>query len=192
MTRAPSLVSLFVAPLNRAGIEYMVTGGVASVIYGHPRLTLDVDLVLRLDARDIEHFAALWPEADFYCPPLDVLRVEGAREAHGHFDVVHHETGMRADIDLAGTDELQRWALQHRRVVMIEGEAVQLAPIEYVIAYKLRYAHAGGSDRHLRDVARMLQLNEGGFDRSVLESWIDRMGLRNEWARARVLRDRGD
>jgi hypothetical protein len=45
LSQAPSLVGLFVAPLNRSGIEYMVTGGLASVVYGHPRLTLDVDLV---------------------------------------------------------------------------------------------------------------------------------------------------
>lgn len=52
---------------------------------------------------------------------------------------------------------------------MLEGEAVQLAPIEYVmIVYKLRYARDGGSDRHVRDVARMLQVNEALIDRS----WI--------------------
>jgi hypothetical protein len=39
VTPAPSLVGLFVAPLNRAGIEYMVTGGLAAIIHGHPRLT---------------------------------------------------------------------------------------------------------------------------------------------------------
>ena len=57
MTPAPSLVGLFVTPLNRAGIEYMVTGGLAAVIYGHPRLTLDGDLVVRLEPRD----ARLYP-----------------------------------------------------------------------------------------------------------------------------------
>ncbi len=34
MTQAPSLVGLFIAPINQAGIEYMVTGGLAAVVYG--------------------------------------------------------------------------------------------------------------------------------------------------------------
>jgi hypothetical protein len=51
VTQAPSLIGLFVTPLNRAGIEYMVTGGLAAVVYGHPRLTLDVDLVISLTPR---------------------------------------------------------------------------------------------------------------------------------------------
>ena len=54
MTLAPSLLGLFVSPLNRAGMEYMVTGGLAAVVYGHPRLTLDVDLVIRLAPRQYD------------------------------------------------------------------------------------------------------------------------------------------
>ncbi len=40
----PDLVSLFVEPLNRLGVMYMVTGAVAAIVYGEPRLTNDIDL----------------------------------------------------------------------------------------------------------------------------------------------------
>jgi hypothetical protein len=59
------LIALLVAPLSRAGIPYFVTDGVASVIYGEPRLTRDIDLVLALDVRDAERFAARWPADTF-------------------------------------------------------------------------------------------------------------------------------
>lgn len=72
---------------------------------------------------------------------------------------------MRADVYLAGADALQVWALQHRVVRTVEGEAVQFAPIEYVIVYKLRFFQASGSDRHLRDIARMMEV-------SGAEVWI--------------------
>jgi hypothetical protein len=35
----PNLFLVFLEPLNRATIQYMVTGSVACVIYGEPRLT---------------------------------------------------------------------------------------------------------------------------------------------------------
>jgi hypothetical protein len=60
VTQAPSLVQLFIVPLNAARMDYMVTGGLAAVVYGHPRLTLDVDLVIRLETRESVGFAALW------------------------------------------------------------------------------------------------------------------------------------
>ena len=40
---SPDLISLFIAPLNRLGVPYMVTGAVAAIIYGEPRLTNDID-----------------------------------------------------------------------------------------------------------------------------------------------------
>ncbi len=88
MTPAPDLVTLCIAPLNGAGIDYIVTGGLAAVVYGHPRLTLDVDLVIRLAPRDVEVFAALGPPEEFYCPPSEVIATERARPDHGHFNVI--------------------------------------------------------------------------------------------------------
>lgn len=36
------------AALNRSGVRYVVVGGVATVLHGHARLTVDVDLVVDL------------------------------------------------------------------------------------------------------------------------------------------------
>jgi len=191
VTPAPSLVALFIAPLNRAGIEYMVTGGLAAVVYGHPRLTLDVDLVIRLASPDVEPFAALWPQAEFYCPPIEVIAEERARAEHGHFNLIHHDTALRADVYLAGTDELQSWAFRHRVVRPVEAEAVAFAPIEYVIVQKLRYYRLGGSDRHLRDIARMLDVSGSLVDRPALDQWIARFGLGTEWEKARAWNEPG-
>ena len=185
MAPTPSLVGLFIAPLNRTGIEYMATGGLAAVVYGHPRLTLDVDLVIRLASRDIDTFAGLWSPDQFYCPPREVIAEERDRSEHGHFNVIHHDTAMRADVYLAGADALQSWALQHRVVRIIEGEAVQFAPIEYVIVYKLLFFRAGGSDRHLRDIARMMEVSGSDVDRPTLDRWIAELRLGAEWAKAR-------
>jgi hypothetical protein len=170
--------------LNHAGIEYVVTGGLAAVVYGHPRLTLDVDLVLRLASDAVADFAALWPPAQFYCPPIEAIDRECARAEHGHFNLVHHETAMRADVYLAGADELQSWALANPVAREIEGEAVQFAPIEYVIVNKLRYFDLGGSDRHLRDIGRMIQISGSMIDGPTLQRWIGHLGLGPAWTKA--------
>jgi hypothetical protein len=39
---------LFVDPLNTAEIPYMITGATAAILYGAPRLTNDLDLVIEL------------------------------------------------------------------------------------------------------------------------------------------------
>ena len=50
------LVLLFTRPLNEAGLRYFITGSIAGMIYGEPRLTMDVDLVLVLPQAGIKKF----------------------------------------------------------------------------------------------------------------------------------------
>ncbi len=64
-----NLFQIFISRLNKLGIQYMITGSVASIIYGEPRLTHDIDLVIELNKDDAERFAEAFPIEEFYCPP---------------------------------------------------------------------------------------------------------------------------
>lgn len=184
-----SLVSLFVRPLNRLRIPYMVTGGVASVVYGEPRFTRDIDLVVALQPADARRFAGAWPPGAFYMPPIEVIEAESARPAHGHFNILHHDTTMRADVYLPGDEALNAWAFARVVLRQVDADEVALAPIEYVILNKLRYFRSGGSDRHLRDIRQMLRVSEDLVDRGELERWARRLGVEAEWARAQGVVD---
>lgn len=92
----------------------MITDGVAAILYGEPRLTQDIDLVVALRPQDASSFSAQFPDAEFYCPPAEVIANEAAREAFGHFNVLHLETDARADVYLAGNDALAHRGLATR------------------------------------------------------------------------------
>ena len=59
--REPELFLLFVRPLNRTGIRYVISGSVAAIFYGEPRLTHDVDFVVFLNANDVQKISASFP-----------------------------------------------------------------------------------------------------------------------------------
>ena len=179
--REPELFLLFVRPLNRAGIRYVVTGSVAAIFYGEPRLTHDVDFLVFLREADISALAELFPASDFYLPPPETISTEARREQRGHFNIIHMETGFKADMYLTGRDELNAWAFKLRRRAQLEGETVVLAPAEYVIVRKLEYYREGGSEKHLRDIRSMLAVWGDQLDRSALNEWIQRRGLQTEW-----------
>ena len=46
---APEPLAPFLEPLERLGLPYCVTGSVAASVYGEPRLTADIDIVLLLN-----------------------------------------------------------------------------------------------------------------------------------------------
>jgi hypothetical protein len=76
---APSPFAPFIDPLERLGLPYCITGSVAASVYGEPRLTADIDVVLLLHARDIAALQSAFPEADYYVPPEETLRLELSR-----------------------------------------------------------------------------------------------------------------
>jgi hypothetical protein len=177
----PELFLLFVRPLNRANIRYMVTGSVAAIFYGEPRLTHDVDLVAFLNQADIRGLAGSFPTADFYLPPPEVITAEAQREERGHFNIIHIATGFKADVYPTGQDDLSAWAFRLRRQVQFEGETVVLAPPEYVIVRKLEYYREGGSEKHLRDIRSMLTISGQQLDRAALSEWIQRRAVQAQW-----------
>lgn len=177
----PELFLLFVRPLNQAGIRYVVSGSVAAIFYGEPRLTHDVDLIVFLNPNDLRRLLEVFPEKDFYRPPLETMLTETGREHSGHFNLIHRDTGFKADIYPTGRDELNAWAFRDKRTVEFEGENVTLAAPEYVIVRKLEYYREGQAEKHLRDIRAMLAVSGDQLDRSVLNEWIQRRGLEAEW-----------
>lgn len=65
------LIGLFIEPLDRQGLSYMITGGVASVVYGDPRFTREIDVVLELPLTSIPNLLRTFSSSRFYLPPLD-------------------------------------------------------------------------------------------------------------------------
>jgi hypothetical protein len=171
----------FAQPLNSLGIPYMATGAVAAVVYGEPRLTLDLDLVLRIRPTDIAGFTAAFPAAEFYVPPVEAIEREAARPEHGHFNLLHLDTGLRADIYLAGDDPLDAWGLTHRRREELLGEAVWMAPAAYVIVRKLEYYALGGSTKHVTDIQAMLRISPDLIDMFEVEAFVTQRGLEEAW-----------
>jgi len=173
---------LFTAPLQAAQIAYMVSGSVASMVYGEPRLTNDVDIVVAFDTSQAADIERLFPVSDFYCPPAEVIAVETRRPRRGHFNLIHHETGYKADIYTAGSDPLHAWGLQHRRSVeVVAGKSLWIAPPEYVILRKLEYYREGQSEKHLLDIRGMLDVSGDNLDQAFLARQIDQMNLAREW-----------
>jgi len=128
----PELSLLFIRPLNQMGARYMVSGSVAAILYGEPRLTHDVDFVVFLRPEDNRGLREAFPAPEFYVPPEEVIAAEMAREQKGHFNVIHADTGFKADFYTTGRDEFHGWAFRHTRRMQYRHERVVVAPPEYV------------------------------------------------------------
>ncbi len=133
-----------------------------------------------MKSKDILPLEAAFPLAAFYCPPAEVIETELRRSQRGHFNLIH-ETGFKADIYLCGGDDLHVWGLTHARRIPIEDDVLWLAPPEYVIVRKLQVFREGHSEKHLRDISRMLISMGDSWDLQQLHSMVREHCLEAEW-----------
>jgi hypothetical protein len=172
---------IFLRPLNELRLRYIVSGSVASILYGEPRFTNDLDLVVFLRHEDIRRLMEAFPQPEFYVPPSEIIAAEIARPQKGTFNVIHSDTGFKADFYTTGRDDLNAWAFRNSRKMEFKGETISVAPPECVIVRKLEFYREGGSDKHLRDIRSMLKVSGELIDRAALDEWIRVRGVELQW-----------
>lgn len=177
----PELFQPFLAPLERLGFTYCITGSVAASVYGEPRLTADIDVILLLRRQDLPALRSAFPETDYYVPPEETLRAAVARDSRGMFNLIHHGSQFKADLYIASGDPLHTWALRHRRRIDLGGEGAWIAPPEYVVLRKLEFLREGGSDKHVRDIRFIRAATP--LDEAFLQQEIGLRGLDPQWRR---------
>ena len=173
------LLRAAVEELERQQIPYMVVGSLASGAYGEPRMTRDIDLVLDLKAEQVATLCAAFPAPEYY---VSLPAAHEAARGGGQFNVIHPASGNKIDFILARQDAWGKSQLSRRqRVRILPDLEGYVASPEDVILGKLWYYQEGGSEKHLRDVAGILQLNSDSVDSAYIDLWAAHLGLTAVW-----------
>lgn len=173
------LFRYLVETFEAIGIEYMIGGSQASIYYGEPRFTQDVDVVANVRAAHVAALAEKFPLPEFY------LSEEAVREAilqRSQFNIIHPTSGLKIDVILPkDTAYDQEQFARRQRLPLLPGVDAYFARPEDVILYKLLYYKEGGSEKHLRDIAGMLAISGAEIDLAYVEKWVGQLGLAEEW-----------
>lgn len=165
--------------LEAMGIEYLIWGGVATVMYGEPRFTQDMDVVIRLGLDRVDVLAQLFKEDGYY---VSAKAIRDALERHFYFNVIHLETNIKVDFCVAGRDPVLNWAFDHRQVKQFdEFRQACYMPPESVILTKLQAFRESGSTRHLDDVESILRVSGVELDISYVNREATRTGVSGDW-----------
>lgn len=173
-------VSIITSRLEKSGIAYCIAGGLASIAYGRPRLTLDADIVIVLRPQHLAALSSAFPADDFYLPPEEVLLAEIQRESRGHFNILHQHSALRADCYISGEDELSRWVIRNRRRLQGPWGECWFASPEAVILYKLLFYREGASSKHLDDIQGIIEA-DSVENLPELMDWIQKLDLEKQW-----------
>lgn len=183
-------LALVIQRLDALGVEYMLAGSWASSVYGEPRQTLDVDIVINPKPAEIEPLCRLFPEGEGFYVSLDAAK-DALRTRH-QFNVLHPPSGNKVDFIIAGNDPWNRAQLKRRRRIFIHPglEGYASSPEDVIIA-KMLYYREGGSDKHINDTAKMLDRSGDSFDKDYISRWSSQLGLLEIWETIQKRVDQG-
>jgi len=173
------LLRYAVEVLERLGLRYLVTGSVATIFFGEPRFTVDIDIVVDLPAERIRDFCAAFPPEEFY---LSEEAVRRAVRNRSQFNIIHPASGLKIDVMIpAGTlFDHSRFARVRRVRPGPDFEAIFASP-EDVIVKKLEYYREGGSQKHLRDIGGVLRISGEKIDYAYIQECAERLGWGEIW-----------
>jgi hypothetical protein len=119
------------AALERQGIPYMVIGGLANVVWGEPRATLDVDVTVWVDEANLagavtDLTAAFRPLVE---DPLEFLRETRVLP-------LESEEGVRIDV-VFGLLPFEREAIARAVPIVVAGTPVRFCTAEDLILMKI-------------------------------------------------------
>lgn len=160
-------------------IPYLITESIASIAYGEPRFTNDIDIVADVKLAHVDTFKSCFPEDEFY---LETESIKDAIERRHQFNIIHPSSGLKIDVIISKGDSFDRSRFSRiKKLNVSERESANFAAPEDVIIKKLEYYKEGGSDKHLRDIASMLKISADLIDRAYISSWADRLNVMKIW-----------
>lgn len=173
------LLELLARRLDELEIPYFVTGSGATITYGEPRYTNDIDIVADLNPSHTDRLCHAFPAPDFY---VSRTAVDEAIHQRQMFNIIHIPSGLKIDISVMKRTDFD--ASRMARVVALlrpDGLVVRFSSPEDVILKKMEFYQQGGSDKHLRDIAGVLKVCSRPIDYVYIESWSTKLGVLDIW-----------
>lgn len=163
--------------LNRSGIEYMLTGSMASNYWGIPRTTHDLDFVVRMAAKDVPVLVAHFQD-DFFIQPESVR--EALRPPY-QFNALDERSALKVDFWVLHDGPIERQAFVRRHNVMLFDTPAWISTAEDVILHKMLWHKMSPSQRQLGDIAGVYAVQGGAIDNAYVDLWAEKLQVADVW-----------
>lgn len=180
MQKYPELKNLVkvAKALDELKIFYYVTGGFAVSIYGRPRFTADIDMVIKMLNPQVSVFAEKLKKI-FPKGYVDEDQINNALKYRSEFNIVDPESGLKIDFFITKNDEFEKECFKRAQLRDL-GYKVNFTSPENLIISKLIWFKESQSTRQLEDIASVMDIQKD-LDQKYLALWINKLGLKKEW-----------
>ncbi len=171
-TIGPEKLLLKIIPiLDELKIDYFITGGFAVSVWGRPRATFDIDIVVKLIEPKVEPLARALRKIS----QAGYINEDVAKEAvgqKGEFNFVDPDTGLKVDFWIMKDDQAANVEYGRRIAKKINNKRVYFISPEDLILNKLKWYKQTQSDRHLEDIESIFKISGKQIDKRYLRQKV--------------------
>lgn len=179
MNEAFYRILIFVAEtFEDLGIGYYVGGSVASITYGMPRSTLDVDIVAEIRREQVQPLVTRLTPLGY----IDADDISAAITACSSFNIIPLEGPAKIDVFIPEPRPFNSAIFDRVRYVELDPRATRPFPLpsaEDIVLLKLEWYELTKrmSVHQWPDVLGVLQSQQAQLDRAYLRRWAGVLGL---------------
>ncbi len=157
---------------DKLKIPYVITGGMAVSVWGRPRFTADIDIVVELISKNTGLLAKelLKIDKDVY------VSEEAMQEAlirKGEFNFIHPQSQLKVDFWIV-KDGFNKQEIKRGITKKIDGKKVNFVSPEDLILSKLLWFRDSQSTRQLEDIKSVLAITK--VDLKYVKNWAEKHG----------------
>lgn len=161
--------------LEARGIDYMLSGSVAMILYSTPRFTRDADIVIELREENFPVFSEIFANRENYFHP-ESAAIEVRRK--GMFNVIDWTSGFKLDFVVKRNDPFTESEFGRRQRHLLYGQIPCWAiSVEDLILAKLIWIQDIQSGQQLTDIRNLLVENPE-VDRQYIVDWVNTLQLK--------------
>jgi hypothetical protein len=161
--------------LDRCQIPYYVGGSLASSLWGEPRYSEDLDLVIvLLPDRVPELIATLMPQ--FYISEVAIADAVSGRCSS--FNAISLASAEKIDLFVSQSDDFSISKLDRRiSYELPTGDRLWVYSPEDIILQKLVWGGGDRSEKQWRDVLGVIKVQRSKLDFNYLRQWADKLDI---------------
>lgn len=166
--------------LKQANIPYMITGSFALSLYSIPRMTRDVDIVIKMSKSDVKLMLSLFSGC-FY---IDEQMINEAISHKTMFNIIELESMIKVDFIVKKDSEFREEEFRRKGVINLKDEEIFIVSPEDLVLSKLEWAKESLSEIQINDIKNLLK-NVKNIDYDYIEKWVAELGLAEMYERAK-------
>ena len=151
--------------LDKNKIEYVIVGGLATILLGVQRTTLDIDIIINLIFEDeVRKLVKVLKEANFNANLYEALE---AFKERGHFTAISEE-GRIIDFKYAKSN-LDILTLKRKMFIEVLQTKIPISPLEELITAKLKILR---SQKDVEDALQLMYIYIDKIDWKLLRKYV--------------------